>query len=253
MDATANALSLLKLVVDGIDAIRVITDWKSEYNIQRIKLDIIQVRLLRWGEAIELPQKGVESQVQANELLGKIQALCKQKQKDSAKMKKGMMDPEDLPDKEKRLRLQLRTFFQQRRKIFQLGEVMNGLKWAFYEKSSFESFVSEVSSLVTELEGLFTSEEKQLYQPKLQELSNKECGLIPNDLKELLQRLAEGCDPWLTASASSQLSNTTQNSAHMEIGANHGLAMAYMYGNIEGAFFGHSITQNYGASPKGNK
>lgn len=64
-------------------------------------------------------------------------------------MNEDMTDPRRLPDKEKRLRLQLRTSFQESRKIFKLGEAVTGLESAFYEKKSFESFVSGVSSLIT--------------------------------------------------------------------------------------------------------
>ncbi|KAI6089768.1 prion-inhibition and propagation-domain-containing protein [Hypoxylon rubiginosum] len=278
MELSSAVCNLWCCATDCFKLIQLAREFESQFTTYQMKLDIVQLRLSRWGEAIGVTgfhgetQKAhhqddptVGSKVNrdllrgAEEILERMQAQVKTAQDEAQAMK-----PSLPPSSDKVLDPELNissTDLKNIRKRFhdcvckrkgQLKTAKNSLKWAFYKRHNFESFIATISKLVAELEDLLPQDDKE---GKLRKLSQQECeGFDQADFsKDNLAKLiliAEGCDPWLKATIKEILQRLYPSGTSVNQYDNHHNSMvtAYHYGAVNGAINGanHQFIQKWG-------
>lgn len=226
MDATSNAIAIFHFILDSFSLIQLAREFENEFERYQLKLDIIQLRISRWGQisgfvndndnnstgpgcvdsgASKPPptdDTGSEenpTQDLAKETLIAIRDTVVKAKRDATRMKTGLtpnisqpLEPETLmPPDLKGMRNRIMRILDKRR--VQKNKVVDGIKWAFYKRDHFNTFIADVSSLTDELEKFAPADSTE----QLQNVSNEECkGLNKPNLLEL-KDIAEGCDPWL--------------------------------------------------------
>lgn len=260
MDAPSNAYAVFHFILDSFSLIQLAREFENEFERYQLKLDVIQLRISRWGQisglvhdddSIEprsvdsgvskLPATGNTSSVEnatqdlAKETLIAIRDTVVKARRDATRMKTGLtpnisqpLEPDTLmPPDLKGMRNRMMRILDKRR--VQKNKVVNGIKWAFYKREHFNTFIADVSSLTAELEKFAPPDSTE----RLQNVSNEECkGLNKPNLEEL-RDIAEGCDPWLESAVEKAL--TLRQSA-----ATYTITQSYNTGMVTGVHHGHS-------------
>ncbi|KAB2569789.1 Heterokaryon incompatibility protein S [Lasiodiplodia theobromae] len=217
MVGVSEVVTLLDTALACFEGVQIARSLDKDLNSHRIKLDIIQLRLSRWGEAAGLyPSSGsasdssttdltkadgqsgatndrkllrITDEDKAKHILEDIAAEFVVAQKEAAKMQPqqpqedggdGMIDPaKDLDSPTRTLRANLRAVLK--RRWVKLVDVTHSVQWAFYKKQQFDAFVTEISGHISSLESLFPAAdeaERAAKERRLHELGAAECADI---------------------------------------------------------------------------
>ncbi|KAF7886910.1 uncharacterized protein EAF02_003557 [Botrytis sinoallii] len=237
MDGVSTAISLFQL---HSTCKRI----KDDFETHQLKLDIIQLRLSRWGEIAGLtitsnPSKNASGYTydlaSINEILGHIQDRLLSAQREARRLQTKLdgksslpLDPEScLPTDLKKIRVRFMGFLGKRK--CQASKVIEGIKWDHFDK-----FVESICKLIDDLENKFPENDRE----KLRKLSDEECmGISKSNLEEL-KEVVEGCDPWLGSSVDEKLNNsgagTVINQSH-----NTGSTVGIHNGDNKGISYGY--------------
>jgi hypothetical protein len=265
MDVTSTVVSLLGAAIDGFNHIQLAREFETDFAMHQLKLDVLQLRLSRWGQVagISADRTSIQKYLDAPEdttakdghknkiqvILEAIEETLDRAQRQAGKedhsfdvKNREILDPElHVPNGMKRIRQRLRASLRKRE--IQFMKVAGSVKWAFYKKEKFESFVAAISSLITNLEDLFPEDQKQ----QLRDLSNEECKDMSRPNLEDLNEIAEDCDPWLKDAVEEKLKNASDGSGtYVNVSAPHNA------GNVAGIHHGNNSTttnNNYGGTP----
>jgi hypothetical protein len=233
MDATSNAYALFHFILDSFSLIQLAREFENEFERYQLKLDIIQLRISRWGQisgfindndnnstvsgsvdsgaskpptAEESGSVGEPTQ-DLERTLTAIRDTVVKARRDATRMKTGLtanntqpLEPETfMPPDLKGMRNRMIRILDKRR--VQKNKIVDGIKWAFYKRDHFDKFITDVSSLTDELEKITPPDSAE----RLQKISHEECkGLNKPNLEEL-REIAEGCDPWLESAVEKAL------------------------------------------------
>ncbi|KAI0855734.1 prion-inhibition and propagation-domain-containing protein [Xylaria cubensis] len=211
MDATRTAISLFGFIVNAFNSLQLARNFEDDFAQHQIKLDIMQLRFLRWGEIAKIATID-ETQRDALDLvktaLSNIQHSLRKAQEESQKVGKKTqkdaqttesLDPElCLAEDFKRIRNRLKAACQKHK--VQAYTVIESVKWVIYKKESFDQLLENVSSLMDRLESI-----ADVDHGKLRKLCDEDCkGLSKLDL-EKLDLAITGCDPLLESAISDTL------------------------------------------------
>lgn len=184
----------------------------------------------------------------AKAILGEIEDLLFSAQREATEMQSKDDEPLDpslhVPRDLQKIRTVFKKFVQKRKK--EAVVAVQSLKWAFYKKEHFESFVIEISGLVESLEQLFPSEDnKQM----LRELSDEECKEIGKTNLKSLKPIVEGLDPWLEEAVEVEFQKKAAGETTYNINQSHikGHATGVHHGDVNGQIIGKGArtTQNF--------
>ncbi|KAI9932531.1 hypothetical protein ASPWEDRAFT_33430 [Aspergillus wentii DTO 134E9] len=248
------ALSLFQFSIETLGRIQLAREFQDDFDTHQLKLDIIQLRLSRWGElagisTVDNAQKNAnESQHQATltavkTILGEIQDCLVKARREAEKLRKKLdlhgaeaLDPEScLPIDLKKIRTRFMESLRKRK--VQAVKVGESIKWVFYKKEHFDKFVANISELLDGLEKTIPEEDRE----KLRQLSDEECKGISKSNMEELKDIVEGCDPWLESSVDEKLASgagTVINQSH-----NTGSTVGIHHGDNKGVSYGANSTQ----------
>lgn len=231
MEITSNVISLFNFAVSCFDRIQLAREFEDDFETYQLKLDILQIRLSRWGEAAGITantNKAIESKDSdsdakpvndAERLLSGIQDVLIKAQRKAKGMNVASnsqtLDSEQcMPEDLKKIRMRFQIFIRRRR--VQAAKVADEAKWAFYKRDNFERVVTSISALLSELERLFPEDTRQ----KLHTLSSEECKGISQSNLEELKEIAEDCDPWLERAADEELKNVSGTGTNITMSHN---------------------------------
>ncbi|UKZ73279.1 hypothetical protein TrVFT333_000922 [Trichoderma virens FT-333] len=246
MDTASNAIGILQFVLNCFSQIQLAREFESEFEIYQLKLDVIQLRLSRWGEVARLNNNNNgtiarEGQPTPNDefendenptkdptiaVLLEIKATVAKAKRDAGRKKTNTTADQPLdadaciPADLKGMHNRLKGFLN--RRTSQTTKAVDSLKWAFYKRDHFDRFIMDISSLTDNLESLMPDSDRQ----KLLELSNDECKGINKPNLEDLKDIAQNCDPSLENAADEALKNTRG-------GANY-VTQSHITGNVMG-------------------
>ncbi|KAK6952351.1 hypothetical protein Daesc_006887 [Daldinia eschscholtzii] len=268
MDIASNTISLLNFAIECFNYIQLAREFEQEFSTYQLKLDILQVRLSRWGEVLRStngtkngsqtrdnratqhkePGDDADPVMKAYQILSSIQDTILSAQRHARRVEarlgmadKKLLDPElHVPTDLKKIRLRFRECV--RRWKAKAGKVVEATKWAFYQRDSFEKFTADMSSLISELENLFPEETRQ----KLSELSKEECSGISKSNLEELKEIVEECDPWLESAVDEKLQSGLGAGTYITQSHNTGMVTGIHRGDINGVSNGNNNkTRNY--------
>ncbi|KAK5988308.1 Heterokaryon incompatibility s-like protein [Cladobotryum mycophilum] len=283
MDMAVNAISLLNFALECLDRIQLAREFEDDFATYQLKLDVVQIRLSRWGEVAGVtvsngknneqgpqltgnkptqdPQgtQGVQGGAaeadtikKAEEILGEIQDTIFKAQRDAKRMRTNLdmsseqpIDPDiSVPSDLKKIRARLRECLRKRRA--RAATAADSLKWAFYKRAHFDKFVRDISALISDLENLFPKDT----QEKLAELSGEECKGIGKSNLEELKDVAQDCDPWLEKAAEETLINSSRAGTYITQSHNSGLVTGIHHGDVKGVSIGNNnkTSNNWGRS-----
>ncbi|KAB2573820.1 Heterokaryon incompatibility protein S [Lasiodiplodia theobromae] len=252
MEFATGTVNLFNVALDFFERIQLARDFQKDFAIHQIKLDIIQLRLSRWGEVTAINRQGQNAQTtsncpdldwQAAGILEQIRDTYEKAQEDANSMRPGSnaleeapLDPEThINDRLKRLRTKLRHCL--RKSTSDAAQLGHRIKWAFYKKSHFEGFVEDISALLDALEQLLPEDARK----QLQELSKAECEDLGKPALETLRDVVEDCDPWMKLAVSEELSKGSYAGVKfVNKGTNYGQQSTIHNGSVEinGASYG---------------
>ncbi|RFU75822.1 small s [Trichoderma arundinaceum] len=279
MDGAGNAISIFNFIIESFGFIQLARDFENEFERYQLKLDVIQLRISRWGEASGLihdnsnessaPQhvdsgaskrstadgtsgaENIPKEKMVEEILVTIRDTLVRAQRNATRMKTGLttnnsqpLDPNlHIPSDLKRMRTRILGILDKRR--IQKNQVVDSVKWAFYKRDQFERFIADVSSLTDELEKLAPPGSPE----RLHNISNEECkGLNKPNLEEL-KEIAEGCDPWLEGAVEKALTQRQGSDSYtITQSYNTGMVTGVHHGDIKGVSNGNNnaITNHWG-------
>lgn len=253
MDGVSTAISLFQFAIDTLGYIQLAREFKDDFETHQLKLDIIQLRLSRWGEIAGLtitsdPGKSATGYTydlaSINDILGQIQDRLLRAQREARRLQTKLdgasslpLDPEScLPTDLKKIRVRFMGFLGKRKS--QASKVIEGIKWVFYKKEHFDKFVESICKLIEDLENIIPENDRE----KLRKLSDEECTGISKSNLEELKEVVEGCDPWLGSSVDEKLNNggagTVINQSH-----NTGSTVGIHNGDNKGISYGANSNQ----------
>ncbi|EOD44522.1 putative small s protein [Neofusicoccum parvum UCRNP2] len=278
-DVLSATTTALDLALTCFERVQIARSFDQDLNSHRIKLDIIQVRLSRWGEAVGLYgssnssnstalAKAGDGTEQAGPLLteaeyktaqGLLEAIEHQfdfAQQETASMLQqqpqrqddgGVIDPaRDLSSLARTVRDKLRATL--RRRCEEVVKVAHSVQWAFYKKEKFDEFVTELSDTIGKLEALFPAEKQDAAVTRLRELGAAECAGIEKVYLKVLSAVSKDCDPVLDAAVDDALrpreAAAGKNIYMSNDGVNNGQQIGEMSGTQKGFSFG--TTNNFG-------
>lgn len=261
MEFASGTVELFNLALDFFERIQLARDFQKDFAINQIKLDIIQLRLSRWGEVTAINRQSQNAQTtsvcsdldrHAAIVLGYIRDAYEKAQEEAESMRpesnaieEAPLDPEThINDRLKRLRTKLRHCL--RKSTSDAAQLGQRIKWAFYKKSHFERFVQDISALLDALEQLLPEDARK----QLQELSKEECEDLGKPALETLRDIVENCDPWMKLAVSEELSRGSYAGVKfLNHGTNYGQQSTIHNGSVEinGASYGRQnrITNNW--------
>ncbi|KAF7918342.1 hypothetical protein EAE99_008938 [Botrytis elliptica] len=231
MDGVSTAISLFQFAVDTLGYIQLAREFKDDFETHQLKLDIIQLRLSRWGEIAGLT---ITSNPSKN-ASGYTYDLASTPYKRNSWSYPGSLIERSAGSK-KKIRVRFMGFLGKRK--CQASKVIEGIKWVFYKKDHFDKFVESICKLIDDLENIIPENDRE----KLRELSDEECmGISKSNLEEL-KEVVEGCDPWLGSSVDEKLNNsgagTVINQSH-----NTGSTVGIHNGDNKGISYGADSNQ----------
>ncbi|KAI8956818.1 prion-inhibition and propagation-domain-containing protein [Daldinia sp. FL1419] len=268
MDVASGAIGLLNFAIECFNHIQLAREFEQEFATYQLKLDVLQVRLSRWGEVLRNinpgnigpqagdgraskqkgPSEDTDPATKAYHILSAIQDTILSAQRQARRVEtrlgaadKKLLDPElHVPTDLKKIRVRFRECV--RRWRAKAGKVIEATKWAFYQRVSFEKFVTDMSSLVSDLEGLFPEDAQQ----KLSELSKEECNGISQANLEELKEIIEECDPWLEKAVDEKIQSGFSAGTYITQKHNTGMITGIHHGDINGVSNGNNNkTRNY--------
>lgn len=275
-DVASSSISILRFILDCINNVQLAREFEDEFERCQLKLDILQIRLSRWGEAVGLihsdgtqptadggavgskhisrnqekteGDKAQQTLISIQDTLERVQKAQKNAERSLKKMKAGLvadesanqtLDPNNMPMYVKRIRTQFDKFLQKRKT--QTIKALDSVKWVMYKKSHFDKLIEDISGFAGDLESLLTEEEKQ----KLRDLSKEECNGLNTPNLEEVKDVAEGCDPWLEDTAAEVLNSTRAASTYsITQSRNVGMVTGVHHGDINGVSNGSDNTTN---------
>jgi hypothetical protein len=276
LGAVSNITSLITTILQGVEYIQLARTFDDDLKVHQLRLDLIRLRLSRWGQATgilkadeegerqptnpENPQKAqdksfdIEDNADAIEdLLSTINNVLEKAKNESIKMEStaargtststsdASPDTELSPPRFKRLQLKIRHIVTQR--YHRAGDHWKGAKWILYKKDQCEALTARLIELLDELDKMaVTSEEK------LEELGREECDGMGDSLKTLLE-VAGQVDPLLVVCATQKVEGErVARGVSVSAGVNNGVQMGVNYGAFKGISFGtgNSITNQWG-------
>jgi hypothetical protein len=214
----AGALSiagLFKTCVDCFEYVHIGRNFGRDYQTSQIKLDIANVRLTRWGKAVNIyedPKLGdpnaSDDHIQATKhTLAQILTLFAATEKMSKGFKLGakpsdlaVCDPStDMEPMLLSLHNKMRDLAIRRQKGTSSKEK---IVWALYKSKQFERLVEDITELVEGLENLFPAEEsrRRLVTLEVEEIQD-ESSLV------VLKEVANGVDTLLQEAANTAVVN----------------------------------------------
>ncbi|KAK0760016.1 hypothetical protein N5P37_007094, partial [Trichoderma harzianum] len=250
MDPVGNTIGLLRFVLNSFSQIQLAREFESEFERYQPKLDLIQLRLSRWGEIVKLnnnsniASKDLATPVNRGEglenpkgdpttgILLEIRDTVAKAQRDARKIKSGTSS-DQLLDAEVCLPADLRGLHTRfkgllSKRTSQTVKVVEGLKWAFYKRDHFDRFIADISSLTDNLEGLLPEGDRQ----KLWELSSDECEGINKPNLEELKDIAQDCDPIIENASGEALRNARGGANNVTQTHNIGNVLGFNNGNF---------------------
>ncbi|KAF4536423.1 Small secreted protein [Lasiodiplodia theobromae] len=281
-DIISATTTLLDAALACFERVQIARSFDQDFNSHRIKLDIIQLRLSRWGEAAglytsstasgdstaltkasgngqsEAPPLRIADHEAARDLLQAIADQFAVAQEQAASIQPapkdgGMIDPaNDLSSPTRTLRTKLRAALGRRRAA--VVKATHSVQWAFYKKQQFDDFVAEISENISSLEELFPAAdegEKAATERRLCELGASDCAGINKVYLKVLGAVTkdEGCDPYLDAAVVEALKprESAQGGTNITMG-NTGTINGQQIGQVNGGQKGFSFgtTNNFG-------
>ncbi|KAI0847665.1 prion-inhibition and propagation-domain-containing protein [Daldinia vernicosa] len=268
MDIASSAIGLLNFAIECFNNIQLAREFEQEFSTYQLKLDVLQVRLSRWGEVLRStnpsnsgsqagdsrtarkkePDDDADPATKAHRILSEIQDTILSAQRHARRIEtrlgvadKKLLDPEVyVPADLKKIRIRFRECV--RRWKAKAGKVVEATKWAFYQRASFEKFVTDMSALVSDLENLFPEDARQ----KLSDLSKEECDGISKSNLEELKDIVEECDPWLGTAVDEMLQSRLSAGTNITQSHNTGMVTGIHRGDVNGVSNGNgNKTRNY--------
>lgn len=288
MVSVSDVVTLLDTALGCFERVQIARSFDDDLDNHRIKLDIIQLRLSRWGEAVGLcsssdsgssstalttsagggegttnkqsttPLLAPEELETAQDLLEAISSQFTRAEKKAASMQPQLqqdsIDPEnDLSSPTRKLRTGLRAALS--RRWAKLVDATHSVQWAFYKKQQFDEFVTNLSANISDLEALFPTKEEA--EKRLCDLGASDCVGINKVHLRMLRDVTkeEGCDPYLNAAVVEALKpqNATKSGTTINMsneGHNYGQQIGQMSGTQKGFSFG--TTNNFGKGATNN-
>ncbi|KAK8167969.1 prion-inhibition and propagation-domain-containing protein [Phyllosticta citrichinensis] len=255
MDAANSAIGLFNFAIDTFKNIQLARQFEKQFGSYQLKLDIIQVRLSRWGqvalvnEILTVEGKGEDvadsPSSKAKSILSDIEDLLYSAQREAKHIEEKMkgsdqiLDPNSIPRDLQKIRSKLHQFLHKRK--IEAAKAYNGLKWAFYKKEQFEEFIKDISEHVAQLETLFPPEEHK----KLVALSTEECKDIGKANLKSLKDVVQDTDPWLQKAVQDELEKNPGGDSYT-ITMSHvtGIATGIHHGDVKGVSNGNGNTTN---------
>ncbi|KAL0253188.1 hypothetical protein SLS55_010641 [Diplodia seriata] len=216
MEFTSSAVELFEVAIDSFGVIQLARDFEQEFATCQLKLDILQLRLSRWGEVsginktvikeatrdgqltVRKNQPGHPTKdsaehylVSIKDLLDKTKYKADQMRASVAASGAQIVDPDSkVPN---HLKVVRRKFHESLRKRKSQGaQAVHSIQLVFYKKDHFEEFIGYIISLLNSLEQLFPDQAE-----RFQQLSREEClGITKPNLEEL-EEINDKCDPWM--------------------------------------------------------
>lgn len=171
MDAVNNTASTLHFILHCLIHAQLAKEFEDEFERYQLRLDLLQMRLSRWAEASGILSNkdsaaddartiSENQERTAAEILCAIQQTLRKARRDATKMRADLtaddgqrLDPEACASSSsKNPQIRIVGFFDKRR--VQVTKMVGGLKWAFYKRDHFDRFITDLSALVSDLEGL---------------------------------------------------------------------------------------------------
>lgn len=265
-----SAVNLFYFAINCFNGIQLARTFEDDFATYQLKLDILQIRLSRWGEVarpiidkkedVDKPvlkdenvaagreeSDDTDIRKKAHEILHVIHDTVTKAKRDSERdARKWNQDREPcdakscVPSDLKKIRMRFKACLR-RRKV-QMVKVTQSIQWVFYKKEHFEKFVMDMSSLMSNLESLFLEDDRR----KFHELSKEECvGMSKPNLEEL-KELVEGCDPLLEATVDENLQDLTCSGTYITQSYNSGMVTGIHKGDVNGVSNGNNNrTRNY--------
>ena len=197
MEAVGFALSvvsvanLFQTAVDCFEYVQLGKAFSSDLQTCYLRLDSIQLRLSRWGEAVGLGVETVNSESldntslsgenvkRAEQLLGHIINLFHQAEEASRKFEishsvnDASIADENLPASAASLRQRIRDICRRRQRATSKAKKA---KWALYEREHLNNLINDVQTLVSDLVDLYPAEaaQRQLCDREAEEIQNEE-------------------------------------------------------------------------------
>lgn len=275
ISAVSNITSLITTILQGVEYIQLARSFDDDLKVHQLRLDLIRLRLSRWGQATgilqpekggedtelgqlpnpENPQKARDKSFNVGDntdaiedILSTINDVLEKAKKESKKMESNAAgdSTSDDPDNElspprfQRLQLKIRQIVT--RRYHRAGDHWKGAKWVLYKKDQCEALTTRLTELIDQLDKIAASEEK------LEELSREECDGMGDSLKTLLEVVGE-VDPLLVISATQKIDGEKMaRGVSVSAGVNNGVQMGVNYGGFKGISFGtgNSMTNQWG-------
>lgn len=247
------AINLFHLGVQTLGHIQLARELQDDFETHQLKLDIIQLRLSRWGEVvgfttIDIQDKNpivpyrtaIDSDLPL--VMSVLDGICDRLHKakreaDRFRKELGIsgaqgLDPAScMPMDLMKIRNRIRESLNKRK--VQASKAVECIKWVFYKKEHFDKFVVSISELIDGLEKLLKDDVRE----KLLQLSHEECKGISKSNLEELKDIIDECDPWLQSSVEAHLNsrgaetviNQSRNSGHV-VGIHRGDNKGNSYG-----------------------
>jgi hypothetical protein len=247
MAEIAPALELFRFVLDTLGRIQLARNFEDDFDACQLKLDILQLRLSRWKEVVDLsnddeldkPGADGDGKPQArsiNMVLGEIQDYLNRSKRTSKADKDGLkkesqeaLEPEStLSSDIKSIRRRLMQCIRKRQS--QASTTIEGLKWVFYKKEAFDQFIGNITALLDELEKIAPGNDHQ----QLYKLSEEECDDINKTNLLTLKDSIEGCDPWLSESVDKKLQGAQAGTQNIYQSHNRGFTVGNHNGDNKG-------------------
>ncbi|KAI1458355.1 prion-inhibition and propagation-domain-containing protein [Annulohypoxylon moriforme] len=252
MDNVSTAISLFQFAIETLGRIQLAREFEDDFEAYQLKLDIIQLRLSRWGEIVRISTiddignngSGEYDLNIVKAILGSIHDRLAKAFRDAQKLQRKiskddaqLLDPDSyMPMDLKKIRNRFKEFLQRRKA--QTFKVVEGIKWAFYKKESFDKFIVSISELIDELEKILPEADRE----RLRKLSDEECKGISKSNLEELKEILDGCDPWLECSVDDKL-NASGFGTVINQSRNVGSTVGIHNGDNKGISYGPHSTQ----------
>ncbi|KAL4915971.1 prion-inhibition and propagation-domain-containing protein [Aspergillus aurantiobrunneus] len=259
MENVSGAIGLYQFAIDTLGRIQLAQSFRDDFEMYQLKLDILQLRLSRWGEIVDIvtvddknKAQGTGKEDQRNvvalleEIHDRLHKARRESERESRKWQKDpsgrstgaqALDPEAcLPTDLKKIRTRFTEFLRKRKA--RASSVVQGIKWVFYQKQQFDTFVANITELIDGLENIIREEERERFR----QLSDAECKGISRSNLEELKLIVEGCDPWLETAVDTEL-ESTRGGTIINQSRNMGSTVGIHNGDNKGITYGPNSTQ----------
>lgn len=255
VSAISEITSLFTTIIQGVGYIQLVRSFEDDLKVHQLRLNLIQLRLSRWGEAAGLAvadhtadRERANPLVQENadqieDLLQEIKTVLENGQRESEKLapkepNHGQDPPADpdndiSPSRFKRLRIRIQNIIQKR--CLRSGDHFKGVKWILYKKEQCEALTTQLGELIDQLEQ---------YAPpdKLEELSREDSKEMSDSLTTLLEIIGT-VDPRLEHAVTQKLdADRASRGVHVSAITNNGLQIGVNYGEFKGTTLGTGNT-----------